>query len=96
MSILIKWIDKPKNCHECPFLYVTAVCDGSTPCPIFELPPHGDLIDKRKMLMHISDIQFSYADMGTGGNKAEYDFWQKVFDFVADAPIVVEGEDNDG
>lgn len=38
-------MDKPKNCHECPFLYVTAVCDGSKSCPILDIKPHGRLID---------------------------------------------------
>ena len=45
MSILIKDIKMPKNCHECPFLYVTVVCDGSKPCPILDIKPHGRLID---------------------------------------------------
>ena len=44
MSIVIKGVDMPKNCHECPFLYVTAVCDGSKDCPI-EAESHGKWID---------------------------------------------------
>ena len=45
MSVFIKGMEKPLNCHECPFLYVTSICDGSTDCPLVYIPPHGRLID---------------------------------------------------
>ena len=45
MSVLIKNMEMPKNCHECPLLYVTSICDGSMPCPLVTVPPHGRLID---------------------------------------------------
>lgn len=45
MSILIKGMEMPKNCHECPFLYVTIVCDGSKDCPLVEVP-HGKWVLK--------------------------------------------------
>ncbi len=44
-DLLIKGMEMPKNCHECPFLYVTSICDGFKDCPIVTVPPHGRLID---------------------------------------------------
>lgn len=34
MSVLIKGMEMPKSCHECPLLYVTSLCDGSKDCPL--------------------------------------------------------------
>lgn len=45
MSVLIKGMEMPKNCHECPLLYATSLCDGSKDCPLILVPPHGRLID---------------------------------------------------
>ena len=45
MSVLIKNMEMPLSCHECPFLYVTNICDGFTDCPIVPVPTHGRLID---------------------------------------------------
>ena len=45
MTIYIKGMELPKSCHECPFLYVTSVCDGSESCPIIPVPDHGRLIE---------------------------------------------------
>ena len=108
MSILIKGLALPNNCHMCFFGYggfcdvAPAEEDGICPphgrpswCPLIELPPH-DLIDKQKLLMHISDIQFTYADMGVYGNKEKYDQWQEAFDVIADAPTIIEAEVKDG
>ena len=58
MSVVIKGMDKPKNCFSCEFNSSDCHCkinhgkidrDDWTcdmPCPIVEVPaPHGDLID---------------------------------------------------
>lgn len=49
-GIYIKDMSKPQNCHKCPFLYVTSVCDGSKECPLIPVPDHGDLIDRDALL----------------------------------------------
>ncbi|MBQ1805435.1 MAG: hypothetical protein II010_05985 [Oscillospiraceae bacterium] len=60
MSILIKGMEMPKNCAECP-VNLTACKRGyeyllahpelydqrAEDCPISYVPPHGDLIDRR-------------------------------------------------
>lgn len=54
MSILIKGMKKPKNCHECVFgKYEVCAINISIEkkdtitrsCPLVEIPPHGRLID---------------------------------------------------
>ena len=63
MSILIKGMEMPKNCHECRFvsgcyckaaqkkldLMVDVSYIRDTVCPLIELPPHGDLIDRDEL-----------------------------------------------
>ena len=34
MSILIKGMEMPKSCRECPLLYVTSICGGFKDCPL--------------------------------------------------------------
>ena len=61
MSIIVKGMEMPKNCDECPCYYETEgawrnecevlgkeyIADDYRPewCPLVELPPHGRLID---------------------------------------------------
>lgn len=45
MSVIIKGMKKPNNCHECPLLYATNICDGFKPCPIIPIK-HGRWIGK--------------------------------------------------
>jgi len=57
MSILIKGMEMPKNCEECPLsLYQHSPCwkNGGVMdwenrpnwCPLISIPPHGRLIDR--------------------------------------------------
>ena len=62
-------------------------------CPLIELPPHGDLIDKQMLLRNIADNQFAHSSVR---HEEDYAFWGKVWDYINDAPIVVESEDKDG
>ena len=62
MSILIK-MEMPKKCEECPCYYyeykecnalgwirVNGNATPPTDCPLIELPPHGDLIDRDALM----------------------------------------------
>ena len=42
MSILIKGMEMPKNCHKCPLLYVTSICDGFKDCPLASVVTCGE------------------------------------------------------
>ena len=63
MSVIVKNMEMPKNCKECPFSDHEAWClipgswkeryycpddERSEHCPLIELPPHGRLIDADK------------------------------------------------
>ena len=62
MSVLIKGMEMPENCDECPFNYDLMECMAAShkirlnyerrpkECPIIEVPtPHGRLIDAEKL-----------------------------------------------
>lgn len=74
MSILIKGMKMPNNCGACPLrlawcrerLYMAT---RPPRCPLTELPDHGDLIDKNRMIdvLHhgnkcVSEIQKDAKD----------------------------------
>ena len=61
MSILIRGMEMPKSCTDCRFL-VDGWCYAALPgskeerirtsfyCPLVEVPPHGDLIDRDALI----------------------------------------------
>ena len=60
MSILIKGINPPKSCYTCSW-YNKVECPVNNgryyyraqrhpSCPLVELPPHGDLVDRSELL----------------------------------------------
>ena len=73
MSILIKGMKIPENCilcpiiiwndeddYVCPFSGISALNIGrQDDCPLIEVPPHGDLIDRDKLR---EKEYFNYAD----------------------------------
>ena len=67
MSILIKGMEMPPNCYECPLMLSVFVFEGDSDicsiteggctaesrpphCPLTEIPPHGDLIDRDALM----------------------------------------------
>ena len=67
----------------------TAVYEDGKEYQVVELPPHGDLIDRSMMLNTVSNRMFEFSK----GHEEEYDFWARVYDFIVNAPIVVESEE---
>lgn len=74
MSILIKGMDMPDSCNSCPFS-VNGFCVVSPKrangeamskrtttnwCPLIEIPPHGDLIDRDPFIEFIKTHWDSY------------------------------------
>lgn len=106
MSILIKGMEMPKKCTVCNFgdaLMGKGFCyvshckqienyfvrnDRPSWCPLVELPPHG-LIDKQMLLRNISENQFTNSYVG---HEDEYAFWDKVWDYIINAPTIIESE----
>ena len=69
MSILIKNMEMPKSCNEC-ILEIEEACglkaepipdywsrlDRPSWCPLIEIKPHGDLIDRDELCKGLSNI----------------------------------------
>lgn len=66
------------------------VGDRPSWCPLVELPPHGDLVDKRMLINNISNNAFANANVDS---KEEYEFWNRVWEYIRSAPTVVESEE---
>ena len=108
MSVLIKGMEMPKNCKDCPFSDHEAWCliPGdwreryycphdvvSEFCPLVEVKnPHGDLVDKDKLMMSLADWWYSsFGEEETDEAKAI----RKVLDTVEQSigeMTVVEAE----
>ena len=77
-GIYIPRMEKPKNCRECPFLYVTIICDGTKDCPLIPVPEHGRLIDADAFL---DDLLFPSKQ-----------FEQGMRELVGDAPTIIPAD----
>ena len=94
MSIFIKGFELPKNCGKCIFRY-EYICmlnhemvfkstnNRHENCPLIEVPPHGDLIDRRKLPLAFIDI----TDLPTDRCLPVY-----LQEDVDDAPTIIESE----
>lgn len=68
MSILIKGMEMPKDCWQCPFekCVLRVLVDRHPDCPLVEVPAsHGRLIDAEKLERdieeyHLSDGKFQH------------------------------------
>lgn len=100
MSIVINGMDMPKTCVGC-VLERGGYCEGfEIPraikfktdhitrmdwCPLIELPPHGWLIDREKML---DAIRLELAQAEACEDMEDYESWLQIFDFVRKFPII--------
>ena len=103
MSILIKGMEMPPTCEQCPFCdYEQAHClvhDIPTSknrydkreawCPLVEVPPHGRLID--------ADAFYEVLD---GGFDLDFDELpetkRELLRMIVDAPTIIDAEVDDG
>ena len=53
-------------------------------CPLIEVPPHGDLADKDKLMKEFMDSDLDHL---------QRDDWKEVIQIVSDAPTVIEAEE---
>lgn len=96
MSILIKGAKIPETCEECPIVTTCEEChyelvlegEDFVPiyvkdsCPLVEISPHGDLIDKDKLI----NVLFDLLD---NSDKPVHDMLLEV----ETAPTVIENEE---
>ena len=92
MSILIKGMAMPKNCHQCFYFASGCKCNKHnngrpSDCPLIELPPHGDLIDKG-----VLKISLLGEEYGTNFPTV----FNQIIKVVNSVPVVVESEGEDG
>lgn len=99
MSVLIKRLHLPDCCWNCPCLdgeegYCnisgkTIRGDGERPadCPLFEIPDHGDLIDRDELMMKMWEAS-AYAPNHCSWVNARVVFARDI----EDAPVVIPAE----
>ena len=106
MSILIKGMEMPKNCMECP-LYNGVGCKATNrmfamfynvairrdDCPLIELPPHGRLIDADAL---INAVPKAEADIFENCRYCTCLDSEQIKDLINDAPTIIEAEVEDG
>ena len=118
MSILINGMEKPENCRLCIFrdfgrcafsVEITdAICNDTRPddCPLVELPPHGDLIDRNKLYektaeweaqaLHMVEVTMHDEDTTDWRKWSTVLTERSAFKFdVADAPTVIQADVSD-
>lgn len=52
-------------------------------CPLIEVPPHGDLADKDKLIQEFMDSDLDHL---------QRDDWKEVIQILSDAEVVIEAE----
>lgn len=101
MSVIVKGMDMPMCCDECPMLYEYRFCaltddhaksigwkteEKRMPnCPLIELPDHGDLVEKETAAA-ILKLAFPAADYD-GLCRAT-----QALQWLSDAPVVIPAE----
>ena len=96
MSILIKGAEKPDHCLLC-FAFRNGICAVAKKevvlskgvqewCPLIEIPPHGDLIDRDKLMKSLEHEWDICMDDTEFANKI-------VPNGIKDAATVIESEE---
>lgn len=99
MSILIKGAEKPDHCLLC-FAFRNGICAVAKKevilskgvqewCPLVEIPPHGELIDRDKLK---NDIPETDADCFENCRDCTLLHQEDVWDIIDDSPTVIESE----
>ena len=87
MSVLIKGMEMPKNCLECPLV----VClDVKSDCPLVPVPPHGDLVDKQRM----AETNEQHYKIFEGEPEADY-ARKVVLRMLDQAPTIIPAEEGE-
>ena len=86
-SVLIKNMEMPERCGQCILrcdckqrIYMEQRPKG---CPLVEIPPHGDLVDRDKLMQEFMDSDLDHL---------QRDDWKEVIQIVSDADVVIEAE----
>ena len=91
MSILIKNMEMPKYCGECPMVCAYDLSrkarstEKAENCPLIEIPPHGRLIDADEFLKR-----------AIGTKCFRGDFALLLEELVGESTTIIEAEGEDG
>ena len=110
MIVSIKDKNMPENCQECfclndEYFYCQAMSRKPSDenvierrpdwCPLIEIPPHGDLIDRDAL----KDVQQADADFFKGssdyGEKCRYDEAINAVANIINAPTIIPAEEGE-
>lgn len=83
-----------RNLDSCTLIYLMSDKDSevtvhvnemtvSPDCPLVEIPPHGDLTDKDKLMQEFMDSDLDHL---------QRDDWKEVIQIVSDAEVIIEAE----
>lgn len=92
-DILFRGMEMPKNCEECDakalcknyWLRVREQYTRPSWCPLFLVPPHGDLID-RKALVNDKYATFTIEEEGLWGMYRDKGVWLSA---IENAPAII-------
>ena len=104
-DILIRGMEMPHNCFQCPlsvlkgerlFCKVTKEevlrAKLAPECPLHELPPHGDLIDRRELLSTVMQVVTKFPTI----NIAAIEHLDLVSALLRGATVVIPAEKGEG
>lgn len=104
MSILIKGMEMPTTCKDCPCFYpeynecnaiVGRWVDGKgTPpsdCPLVPIPPHGRLIDADAVTDAAMEDILGWEDAGCDRS----DYRAFLDNYIEDAPTIIPAEEGE-
>lgn len=109
MSILIKGAKMPKCCFECVERCVTfegescrvtkeLIYDISirpVSCPLVEIPPHGELIDKGTLMESTKETYCTPCPHDGDYNYCKACLIDDALDAIEDVPTVIESEEQE-
>ena len=107
-DILIKNMEMPKTCFDCPFLRDDfcivlgyemrndQILRGCGSCPLVEVKPHGRLIDADKLLEELSECEMkTYGYNGSCDDCEDRNICKEriLIKRIKDAPTVLEASE---
>jgi len=107
MSVLIKGMKKPKNCSHCELFHDEGFCivtgtsikpwgeKRNADCPLIELPDHGDLIDRSRLIGGFADWYIQESPMYLGDSKVVAETIGDAMKAIEAAPVVIPAERNE-
>ena len=101
-DVLIKNMKMPESCDKCSMQFGACIisCNpylNSRPsdCPLIELPPHGDLIDREKTVNRITELSGKITNQLDYYASAAYTLIALFLQNKHEFPTVIEAEDGE-